>query len=57
MHWNDLKQVCQNKMVEANYFMQCSTNMLTEINYFPQKNHTFEIFSTKIILSGAFDQL
>lgn len=20
MHWNDLKQLCQNKMVEANYF-------------------------------------
>lgn len=20
MHWNDLKQLCQNKAVEANYF-------------------------------------
>jgi len=31
--------------------------MLTEIDSFPQQNHTFEFFSTEIIPSGALNQL
>lgn len=54
MTWNNFAKT---KLLKPIILMQCSTNMLTEIEFVPQQNYTFEFFSTKIIPSGAFDQL
>lgn len=54
MTWNNF---AKRKQLKPIILMLCSTNMLTEIKFFPQQNYKFEFFITKIIPSGAFDQL